>query len=93
MLHHLLHVIRRYEHVHGVPPTVVYLNPGHYAALRTQCPGLFVRDPAVRLGLRLVILPAAVLRHPQAARPAARGASRAAAALSPPPRAAARADR
>jgi len=67
MLDHILRTVQHYEREHRIPPNVVYLNPQHFNVLRRQCPGLFCGDPEVRLGFRLVILPASVLLHPQAA--------------------------
>jgi len=42
MLSHIVSLVSTYESSHGVRPNLVFMNEGHYAALREEMPG--VRD-------------------------------------------------
>lgn len=68
MLSHILRCVARYEHTHGFPPNVIYINPGHWHALRAACPGLFRCNGGPRLGFHVLVLPEEALPHPRAAR-------------------------
>jgi hypothetical protein len=67
MLSYILQKAQQFERDFGVAPTVVYINPRHYAALYRDNPHLFDPDPAIRLGFRLAIVPSSTLSHPEAA--------------------------
>jgi hypothetical protein len=67
MLSYILQKAQQFERDFGVAPTVVYINPRHYAALYRENPHLFAPDLDIRLGFRLAIVPASALSHPEAA--------------------------
>ena len=67
MLDHILRTAQTFENTHGIAPEVIYINPSHYESLCRQHAELFLPDQGVRLGFRLVILPASMLIHPEAA--------------------------
>jgi hypothetical protein len=66
MLDYLLNTAQAFEREHGVVPDVIYINPLHYEQLTRQSPELFVAGSRLRMGFRLVIVPASVLAHPRA---------------------------
>ena len=70
MLTEVLRSVQRFEHTHGSPPNVVYLNARHWLALLRDCPGLRGCDGAAvtPLGFHILILPVEDLPHPRAAR-------------------------
>jgi hypothetical protein len=67
MLDYLLNTAQVFEREHGIAPDVIYINPLHYEQLTRRSPELFVPGSKLRLGLRLVIMPANMLAHPRAA--------------------------
>jgi hypothetical protein len=75
MLDYILNTAQTFEREHGTAPDVIYINPLHYEQVTRYCPDLFAPGSKLHLGFRLVIVPATVLAHPQAAllttRPAA----------------------
>jgi hypothetical protein len=66
MLDYLLHTAQSFEREHGIDPDVIYINPLHYEQLTRYYPELFAPESKLRLGFRLVIVPANVLAHPHA---------------------------
>jgi hypothetical protein len=60
MLDYLLNTAQAFEREHGVVPDVIYINPLHYEQLTRQSPELFVAGSRLRMGFRLVIVPASV---------------------------------
>lgn len=66
MLDYLLNTAQSFEREHGIVPDVIYINPLHYAQLTRYNPELFAVGSKLRLGFRLVIVPANVLAHPHA---------------------------
>lgn len=67
MLDHILATARAFEHLHGITPNVIYINPYHYAELYRHCPGLFEPGHGVHTGCRFIIQPRSQLPHPKAA--------------------------
>ena len=67
MLSYILQKAQQFERDFGVAPTVIYINPRHYAALCRENPQLFDPGLAVRPGFRLAIVPSSTLSHPEAA--------------------------
>jgi hypothetical protein len=67
MLDHIMQCVHAFEREQGISPDVVYINPFHYEALRRYHPGLFNTGESSPLGFRLVIVPANLLPHPEAA--------------------------
>jgi hypothetical protein len=67
MLDHLLQTAQAYEHKHGKPPEVVYINPYHFETLFRFHPEQFSNKLSVPLGFRLIIVPGSRLTHPEAA--------------------------
>lgn len=72
MLSHILGQAYEFERIHGVAPNVVYINPLHFQALYREFPGLFEPAQTIRLGFRVVIIPASRLAHPEVSRLAPR---------------------
>ncbi|MEZ5541350.1 MAG: hypothetical protein R3F42_04830 [Pseudomonadota bacterium] len=68
MLSHILGQAYEFERIHGVAPNVVYINPLHFQALYREFPGLFEPAQTIRLGFRVVIIPASRLAHPEVSR-------------------------
>jgi len=67
MLDQILQSVQAFETRHGMSPDIICINPFHYEGLRRYHPDLFDSDEPVPLGFRLVIVPASVLPHPEAA--------------------------
>ena len=61
MLDYLLYTAQSFEREHGLDPDVIYINPLHYEQLTRYNPELFAPESKLRLGFRLVIVPANVL--------------------------------
>lgn len=67
MLDHILQCVQAFEREHNTSPDVVYINPFHYEGLYRYHPGLFEGHKPFLPGVRLVIVPANLLTHPEAA--------------------------
>jgi len=67
MLDQILQSVQAFENQHGMSPDIIYINPFHYEGLRRYHPDLFGSDEPVPLGFRIVIVPANILPHPEAA--------------------------
>jgi hypothetical protein len=67
MLDYILNTAQVFEREHGIVPDIIYINTLHYRQLTRYSPELFTPESKLRLGFRLVIVPANMLAHPRAA--------------------------
>jgi len=67
MLDHILQCVQAFEREHKTSPDVVYINPLHYEGLYRYHSGLFAGHKPFPSGIRLIIVPANLLTHPEGA--------------------------
>lgn len=67
MLDYILMQAQNFHRSHGIEPNVVYLNDQHYFQLCEDLPDLFGKDPVIKLGFHIAILPSDTLTQPRVA--------------------------
>lgn len=64
MLSHIVSLVSTYEQSHGIRPNLVFMNEGHYAALREELPGVRDHDDVtVILGVDIALSDEAIRPH------------------------------
>jgi hypothetical protein len=64
MLSHIVSLVSTYEQSHGIRPNLVFMNEGHYAALREELPGVRDHDDVTTiLGVDIALSDEAIRPH------------------------------
>lgn len=64
MLSHIVSLVSTYEQSHGICPNLVFMNEGHYAALREELPGVRDHDDVTTiLGVDIALSDEAIRPH------------------------------
>ena len=64
MLRHIVSLVSTYEQSHGIRPNLVFMNEGHYAALREELPGVRDHDDVTTiLGVDIALSDEAIRPH------------------------------